>query len=139
MVDKKDKVGLYNQCVTVKLVEGGDIIEQNIYPWETHCQPIFLQAWQSLLKFQLGQVRNKACKCHGRMEDSVLVLHVFQDVAVECCQTDLCNGPARTLRSEAKQVHTTVGTLSSSSDSWSFSWLVLTFLIIWHCYSESLT
>ena len=30
-------MGLYDQCVTVRLADGR-IIEQNIYPGETHCK-----------------------------------------------------------------------------------------------------
>ena len=32
-----NQVGLYDQCVTVRLADGR-IVEQNIYPGETHCK-----------------------------------------------------------------------------------------------------
>ena len=35
--DNIDQVGLYDQCVTVRLADGR-IVEQNIYPGETHCK-----------------------------------------------------------------------------------------------------
>ena len=56
VVTKGDLVGLYNQCVTVSL---GDlrVVEQNIYPGETHCQHMFIQAWKKLLNSQWNQVR----------------------------------------------------------------------------------
>merc|ERR1711988_174724 len=66
---KLDVVGLFNHCVTVKLADGR-IIEQNIYPGSTHCQEIFLQSWTMLLNSQWNQ-----------------------DVTVDCCTEDLCNGP----------------------------------------------
>ena len=55
VVTKGDLVGLYNQCVTVSLGDGR-VVEQNIYPGETHCQPIFKQAWRMLLNSQWNQV-----------------------------------------------------------------------------------
>ena len=35
--DYINQVGLYDQCVTVRLADGR-IVEQNIYPGETHCK-----------------------------------------------------------------------------------------------------
>ena len=55
VVTKGDLVGLYNQCVTVSLGDGR-VVEQNIYPGETHCQPIFIQSWKMLLNSQWNQV-----------------------------------------------------------------------------------
>ena len=55
VVTKGDLVGLYNQCVTVSLGDGR-VVEQNIYPGETHCLPIFKQAWRMLLNSQWNQV-----------------------------------------------------------------------------------
>ena len=55
MVTKGDLVGLYNQCVTISLGDGR-VVEQNIYPGETHCQQIFSQAWGVLLNSQWNQV-----------------------------------------------------------------------------------
>ena len=66
---KLDVVGLFNHCVTVKLADGR-IIEQNIYPGSTHCQEIFLQSWSMLLNSQWNQ-----------------------DVTIDCCTSELCNGP----------------------------------------------
>ena len=80
---KLDVVGLFNHCVTVKL-EDGRIIEQNIYPGSTHCQEIFIQAWTMLLNSQWNQVSS-------RPRD--LVTSLAQDVTVDCCTEELCNGP----------------------------------------------
>ena len=55
VVTKGDLVGLYNQCVTVSLGDGR-VVEQNIYPGETHCQSVFKQAWRMLLNSQWNQV-----------------------------------------------------------------------------------
>merc|ERR1719219_389160 len=66
---KLDVVGLFNHCVTVQLADGR-IIEQNIYPGSTHCQEIFIQAWTMLLNSQWNQ-----------------------DVTIDCCTSELCNGP----------------------------------------------
>ena len=55
---KGDVVGLYNHCVTVRLGDGR-VVEQNIYPGQTHCQDIFIQAWTQLLNSQWNQVMHK--------------------------------------------------------------------------------
>ena len=58
VVTKGDLVGLYDQCVTVILGDGR-MVEQNIYPGETHCQPVFKRAWQALLNSRWNQVLDK--------------------------------------------------------------------------------
>ena len=83
---KLDVVGLFNHCVTVKLADGR-IIEQNIYPGSTHCQEIFLQSWTMLLNSQWNQVTASLCWA------SLLTCYLCQDVTVDCCTEELCNGP----------------------------------------------
>lgn len=78
-----DLVGLYDQCVTVRLADGR-IIEQNIYPGETHCKPIFLQSWQLLLNNQWNQ-----------------------EVQISCCNEDGCNGRPKPRSSKARSSGTT--------------------------------
>ena len=43
-----DLLGLYSQCVTVSVL--GGLLEQNIYPGETHCHPVFIRDLQISLK-----------------------------------------------------------------------------------------
>jgi len=73
-----DLVGLYDQCVTVRLADGR-IVAQNIYPGETHCKPIFLQSWQLLLNNQWNQ-----------------------EVQISCCNEDGCNGRPKPRSSKAR-------------------------------------
>ena len=85
MLTKGDLVGLYSQCVLVTL-EDGQVVEQNIYPRDTHCRPIFIKAWTKLLNTQWNQVI--------KLSSTVLLLifcGFFQSVSVECCNRDLCN------------------------------------------------
>merc|ERR1712223_1272260 len=101
--------GLFNHCVTVKL-EDGRIIEQNIYPGSTHCQEIFIQAWTMLLNSQWNQ-----------------------DVTVDCCTEDLCNGPRdKTLawssasalsHSRAPRVQTAAQLLKNSENPLHIHWI----------------
>ena len=64
VIAKGDVVGLYTMCVTVTLGDGR-MVEQNIYPGETHCQQIFRQAWRMLLNSQWNQVRLHKIYCQN--------------------------------------------------------------------------
>ena len=83
---KGDVCGLYSMCVIITLGDGS-VVEQNIYPGDTHCHPVFLQEWTRLLTNQWDQVHNKRVVILTRLSLFLQVVHI------SCCSSDLCNYP----------------------------------------------
>ena len=50
-----DVSGMFDACVMVTL-ETGVVLEQNIYPRDTHCHQVFIREWSRLLALQHNMV-----------------------------------------------------------------------------------